>query len=117
MAARYELKKTSDGQYMFNLKAPNYETILTSERYVSRSGAQQGIEAARKSSPLDERYDRRVSSSTQHYFVLRAANREIVGTSEMYSSRAAMETGILACKSYGPAAVVDDQTQAVAARW
>ena len=41
--------------------------------------------------------------------VLKAANGEIIGTNEMYSSSAAMEDGIKSVKTNGPDADVDDQ--------
>ncbi|MGH0028480.1 MAG: YegP family protein [Myxococcota bacterium] len=110
MAGRYVLKASSDGQYMFNLKAGNGEIILTSERYSSKSSAEHGIDSVRTNSPLDSRYDRRRSTSDQPYFVLKAANGEVIGRSEMYSSTSAMENGIVSVKTNGPTATVDDQT-------
>lgn len=110
MVGKYELKKAADGQFMFNLKAGNGEIILTSERYTTKASAQNGIESVRKSSPIDARYDRRTSSKQEPYFVLKAANYEIIGTSEMYSSESAMEKGISSVKENGPTASVDDNT-------
>ena len=43
MRARYELKRTADRQYLWNLIAPNNEVILTSERYTTKAGAENGI--------------------------------------------------------------------------
>ncbi|MGL5119386.1 MAG: YegP family protein, partial [Plesiomonas shigelloides] len=37
MIGHFELKKASDGQFMFNLKASNGEIILTSERYTTKA--------------------------------------------------------------------------------
>ncbi len=110
MAAKYDLKKTSNGEFMFNLKAANGEVILTSERYTAKAGAENGIKSVRTNSPHDERYDRRTSTAQQPYFVLKAANGEIIGKSEMYNSAAAREKGIESVKKNGPAAPVDDQT-------
>ncbi len=110
MAERYELKKSGDDQYIFNLVAANNQIILTSERYQSKSAARAGIESCRANAPLDERYDRRTAANGQPYFVLRAANNEIIGRSETYSSTQAMENGIAACKRVGPAAPVSDLT-------
>ncbi|MFN3242935.1 MAG: YegP family protein [Planctomycetota bacterium] len=108
MAAKYDLKPTSDGQFMFNLKAANGEIILTSERYKQKASAENGIESVRTNSPLDERYDRRTSSAGSPYFVLKAGNGEIIGKSEMYSGDAAMENGIASVKQNGPSARLDD---------
>ena len=48
MSAYYELKTTSDGQYMFNLHAANHEVIATSERYTTKHAAENGIESVRR---------------------------------------------------------------------
>jgi len=109
VAAKYELKRSGD-QFMFNLKAANGEIILTSERYMAKSGAKNGIESVRKNSPLDARYDRRTAKDGSPYFVLKAANGEPIGTSEMYSSTGAMENGIESVKKNGPEATVSDLT-------
>ena len=45
--AKYEIKKSSDGQYYFNLVASNGEVVATSERYVTKSNAERGITAVR----------------------------------------------------------------------
>ena len=110
MASAYVLKKTTNDQFMFNLRAGNNETILTSETYTARSGAESGISSVRTNSPIDDRYDRRTSSGGDPYFVLKAANGEIIGKSEMYSTTAAMENGIESVKTNGPSAPVDDRT-------
>ena len=95
---------------MFNLKAANGEIILTSERYTAKSSAQVGVESVRVNSPVDGRYDRRESSKDEPYFVLKAANGEIIGKSEMYSSTSAMENGIESVKTNGPSAPFEDIT-------
>ncbi len=110
MAGFYELKKSSDGQYMFNLKAGNGEIILTSERYTAKSSAENGIASVQTNSPKDERYDRRTSSSGSPYFVLKAGNGEIIGKSEMYSSVSARDNGIESVKTNGPTKDVRDRT-------
>lgn len=109
--SKFELKKTADDQFMFNLIAvPPGEIILTSERYKQKAGAQNGIESVKENAPLDERYERRKSSRGEPYFVLKAANYEIIGTSEMYSSESAMENGIESVKKNAPVATIVDMT-------
>src|SRR6266540_3787549 len=97
MPGYYELK-SSGSQFMWNLKAANGETILTSERYTAKENANKGINSCKVNSAIDSRYERRTSTARQPYFVLRGANNEVIGTSEMYSSASAMETGIQSCK-------------------
>ena len=79
---------------MFNLKADNNETILTSETYASKQGAQNGIASVRVNSPHDGNYRRSTASNDQYFFVLVATNGETLGRSEMYTSQTAREGGI-----------------------
>lgn len=110
MASKYELKKTSAKQFMWNLKAGNGEVILTSESYTAKAGALNGIESARKNAPNDASYERKTSSKQEPFFVLKAGNGETIGRSEMYSSTSAMEGGIASVKKNAPEARVDDLT-------
>lgn len=90
----YELKKTQNGKYMFNLKAANHEVILTSEVYEQKASALAGIESVRKNGPAAANYELKTSASKEPYFVLKAANQQVIGKSEMYSSEAAAKNGI-----------------------
>jgi uncharacterized protein YegP (UPF0339 family) len=111
MPGKFELRKSSNGQYHFNLKAANGEPLLSSEMYQSKSGAENGIKSVKENAPFDSRYERKTSASNQPYFVLKAANGEVIGTSEMYSSTAARDKGIESVKLNAPTAQVVDLTQ------
>jgi uncharacterized protein YegP (UPF0339 family) len=111
MAGKFELKKSTSGQFMFNLKAANGEVILTSELYREKSSATAGIESVKKHASNDANYERKVSIRQEHYFVLKAPNRETIGKSEMYSSSTAMENGIKSVKNNAPTATVVDLAQ------
>lgn len=109
MAGSYVLKSAAGGEYMWNLRAGNHQVILTSELYSSKEAAKHGIESCRVNSALDEQYERKSSGKGEPYFVLKAANGEPIGRSEMYSAATAMENGIASCKTNGPSATLDDQ--------
>ena len=106
----YYLKKAKDGQFYFNLAASNGETILNSEMYASKAGAENGIESVRKNSQENPLYEKKKSSSNQLYFVLKATNGQVIGVSEMYTTEEAREAGIEAVKKYAPDAKVVDET-------
>ena len=110
MAAKFDLKRGSNEQYMFNLKAANGEVILTSELYNEKPSAVHGIESVKTHAVEDVRFERKRAKSGQPFFVLKAANGEIIGKSEMYSSSWAMERGISSVKRNAPSARVDDQS-------
>lgn len=108
MAAKFEIKKGSSDKYRFNLKAGNGEIILSSETYQSKQGAENGIESVKTNAPNDARYERKMATSGQPYFVLKAANGEPIGRSETYSSTSAMENGIESVKKNAPTATTED---------
>tara|TARA_R110002072_G_scaffold18972_1_gene70194 strand:- start:3033 stop:3365 length:333 start_codon:yes stop_codon:yes gene_type:complete len=110
MAGKYDLKTSPSGKHMFNLKAGNGQIILTSQLYESKAAAENGIASVRVNSPDDARYERKISKSNEPYFVLKAANGQVIGSSEMYSGNAAMENGIQSVKTNGPTALVEDNT-------
>lgn len=110
MPATFELKNTSDQQFMFHLRTPNGVVILTSVRFTTKHNAQAAIELAKHNSLLDECYERRESSRSEPYFVLKGRNGEIIGRSEKYSCFSDMENGIYLVKRNGPIASVDDHT-------
>ncbi|EJM19650.1 hypothetical protein PMI21_01435 [Pseudomonas sp. GM18] len=110
MSGWYEVSKTSNGQFKFVLKAANAETILVSELYTTRGAVESGIASVQANSPLDERYEKKNTKDGHPYFNLKAANHQIIGSSESYSSDAAREKGIASVKANGPTMVIKDKT-------
>jgi len=107
---KFVIKKRANGEFQFNLKAGNGETILTSEGYSGKSGCQNGIESVRKNAPDDNRYDRKTASNGQYYFNLTATNGQVIGTSERYASSSSMENGIESVKKNAPDATIEDNS-------
>lgn len=110
MAGKFELKKASNGQFYFRLKAGNGETILSSEMYAAKPSAENGIASVKANAANDGHYERKNNKNNQPMFNLKASNGQIIGTSESYSSESAREGGIASCKSNAPSAAIDDQT-------
>ena len=61
-----------------------------------------------KNSSLDERYDRKESSNQKFYFNLKAANHQIIGTSQMYATAASRDKGIESVKTNGPSTAIKE---------
>ena len=110
LAGKFELKRSSSGQFMFNLKAANNQIILTSEQYREKASAKNGIDSVKRHASNDANYERKTSRKDEPYFVLKAANGQVIGTSEMYSSVSAMENGIASVKANAPGAIIVDLT-------
>ena len=109
MAAKFEIKKSTDGkQFLFHLKAANGQVVLASELYDAKKSAEKGIASVKKNAANDKRYERKTAKNGEPYFVLKAMNGEIIGTSEMYSSARSVEKGIASVKKNAPEAKVVD---------
>lgn len=110
MAAKFELAKNEHGQYHFHLKVANGQVILSSQKYGTKADAVSGIESVRKNALQDVRFARKMSTANEPYFVLTATNGQIIGTSQMYSSSSAMESGIASVKANSADAGLDDSS-------
>ncbi|MEC5207285.1 uncharacterized protein YegP (UPF0339 family) [Vogesella perlucida] len=110
MAGWFELSKSSDEQFRFVLKAGNAETILTSELYKTRASAENGIASVQSNSGHAERYDSKEAANGKFYFNLKAANHQIIGSSQMYASAASRDKGIASVMNNGSSSVIKDLT-------
>ncbi len=110
MAGKFELKVAKGGQFHFNLLAGNGQVILQSEMYESKASALNGIASIQKNAADDARYDRLISKSEKPYFVLKAANHQVIGQSQQYESEAGRDNGIESVKKNAPDAEVVDST-------
>lgn len=110
MPGWFELSKSSDDQYRFVLKAGNAETILTSESYKSKSSAENGIASVQANCSNDDRYDRLESTNGRFYFNLKAANHQIIGSSQLYASASSRDGGITSVKNNGGTTTIKDNT-------
>ena len=104
MNGKYTVSLVGTSEYHWGLTARNAQTMLTSKIYAAKAGAETGIESCRTNSPDEARYERLEGKDARYYFVLRAADGEIIGTSETYPSVVTREKAIALCKECGPLA-------------
>jgi uncharacterized protein len=110
MAGWYELSKSSDGQFRFVLKAGNSEIILTSELYQAKASAENGIASVQANCGNADRYATKTASNGKLMFNLKAANHQVIGTSQMYASEEGRTTGMASVKTNGTSKTVKDMT-------
>lgn len=91
---RFETFTGRDGQYYFNLRAGNGQRVLVSEGYASSSGRAGGIASVKNNGVTESRYLLREASDGSWYFVLTATNGQIIGLSEMYSTKSNAVAGM-----------------------
>ncbi|MFD0932770.1 YegP family protein [Psychroflexus salinarum] len=104
----FEIYTDTASEYRFRLKAANGLNILASEGYTSKSACLNGIESVKTNSQVDSMYAKNKSSNQKHYFNLKAANDQIIGTSQMYESLGGMLSGIASVKKNAPIATIEE---------
>lgn len=108
MAGKFELKKSSNGKFFFNLLASNGQIVLTSEMYEAKPGALNGIESVKKNAGDAKRFEKLVNKSGAPYFVLKAGNSQVIGQSQAYGSDTARDAGIAAVGAAADGAATSD---------
>jgi uncharacterized protein YegP (UPF0339 family) len=110
MSGKYEIFLGKDQQYYFHLKAANGEIILASEGYTQKHNAEKATESVRLNSQYDDNYLNHIAKDGRDYFVLRADNHEVIGTSQMYQSAQARDKGKESVKTNGLTSSMYDLT-------
>lgn len=98
MSGKFECSIGQDGKHRFNLKAANGPVILAGQGYADRGGCLNGIESVRKHGVQSAMFEKKASSDGKSYFVPKAANGKVIGTSQRYASEAACDGGIESVK-------------------
>ena len=101
MAGWFEVASNDKGQYSFVLKAANSQVVLRSQQYEAKASALGGIASVQANCALDERYELATASDGRFYFNLKAANSQVIGTSQMYADQGGRKTGIDSVKANG----------------
>jgi uncharacterized protein YegP (UPF0339 family) len=97
--ARFQVFTGLDGQWYFHLRAANCEIVLQSQAYTRRSSAVDGTASVRTNGPNLARYQVKDAANGQAYFVLTAANNQVIGVGETYASRDNAERGVAAVQA------------------
>ncbi|GAA0527793.1 YegP family protein [Chitinophaga japonensis] len=108
--SKFVITKSSNEELRFKLKAGNGEPILASEGYTSKAACMNGIESVRENSQKEERFEKKTASNGKHYFVLKAGNGQVIGSSEMYESTSGRDNGIASVMKNAPQAAIEDET-------
>ena len=110
MAGKFELYKDRAGEFRFRLKAANGEIILASVGYKAKSGAKNGIASVVKNASHPGRFEKKATGKGRPFFVLKAGNQLVIGTSEVYESDRARDAGVASVSKSAPGAKTEDKT-------
>ena len=121
MAAKFEIKKSKNGQYVFSLFATNGQVIAVGgETYTTLDACKNGAESVRKNcgahvedqtvagfeTLTHPKYELYKDKGGQFRFRLKASNGEIIAVSEGYKGKASAKNGISSIGRNAPGAPV-----------
>ena len=107
---KFIIKTDKRGEYRFNLHAENGQVILSSEGYTSKAACENGVQSVIKNAPEIKHFEKNKSSNGKYYFNLKAANGQVIGTSQMYEAVQSRDNGISSVITNGPIATVVDES-------
>jgi uncharacterized protein YegP (UPF0339 family) len=91
---KFETFVGNDSKTYFHLLAGNGEKVLASQGYASLDGAEAGIASVKANGADASKFLLREASDGAWYFVVSAANGEIIAVSEMYVSQSNATRGM-----------------------
>ncbi len=95
---KFEIFQGKNKSYFFRYLSEDGRIILKSEKYNNKTSAQKAIRSIKRNSTDFASIQRRDARDGKYYFVLKAKNGKIIGTSNLYSSQTGREGGIYAVK-------------------
>jgi uncharacterized protein len=108
---KFVISKRKNGEFQFNLKARNGQTILTSEGYNTRAACDNGIDSVRKNSQVEVRFEKKQAANGKLFFNLKSPNGQVIGTSEMYEAAGGRNNGVASVRKNAPDATITDTTK------
>ncbi|MGB5850319.1 MAG: YegP family protein [Ignavibacteriaceae bacterium] len=91
---KFQTYKDKGGKFRFRLLAGNSQVILQSEGYNSKATCKNAIDSVKRNGTNKGRFALNQAKNGKHYFNLIAVNKEVIGSSQMYASRATARKGI-----------------------
>ena len=106
----FDVNKSKADDFYFVLKAGNGEAVLTSEMYKSKDSANGGIASVQANSGADAHYERAKAADGKFHFNLKAANQQVIGSSQLYTTESSRDAGIKSVQENGKSKTIKDNT-------
>ena len=109
MPAKFEVKKSRNHKFYFNLLSANGEIVLTSQMYANRPSCIKGIKSVQSNARSKDRYQEKKAKTGREMFVLKAGNNRVIGTSQLYKNKSALNSGVKAVMKNGVAKKIENK--------
>jgi uncharacterized protein YegP (UPF0339 family) len=108
----FEIYKDKAGEFRFRLVAKNKEPIMSSEGYKTKAACKNGIASVAKNSQDKEMFEVKEAKNGKAHFVLKAKNNQVIGTSQMYTTKRGAGCGMRSVATNAKAGKIEDTTKA-----
>lgn len=107
---KFQIYQGNDDKHYFRLTASNGQNILSSQGYASKASCKNGIESVKNNGTSADRFEVKEAANGKYYFNLLAANKQVIGKSQMYANKQTCQGGIAAVQRTAAEAGVEDTT-------
>lgn len=97
--ARVQVQAGAGTSYHWNLFAKNGEIVLSSQSYTTEAAAWNGAFAVQDAATVATNFAIKTSTDNRFYFTLTAENGQVVGVSQMYTTKESAQDGITAVQT------------------
>ena len=94
---KVDLYQSTDSQWRFRIVAGNNRVLLSSEAYVSKQGAENGIASVLENGVDPAQYQLNQTASGKYNLRLRAGNYEVIAFTQSYSTKSNATRAIGSC--------------------
>ena len=94
---KIDLYQSTDSQWRFRVVAGNGRTLISSEAYVSKQGAENGIASVLENGVDPAQYALNQTAAGKYNLRLRAGNFEVIGFTQSYSTKSSATRAIGSC--------------------
>lgn len=94
---KVDLYQSTDSQWRFRVVAGNGRILISSESYVSKQGAENGIASVLENGVDPAQYQLNQTETGKYNLRLRAGNYEVIGFTQAYSTKSSATRAIGSC--------------------
>ncbi len=111
MQGKFEVYRDQSGEFRFRFIDMYERVLLSSESYKEKRSAFNGIASIKKNCLIPKRFVKKNSVDGKSYFVLKAANHEIIGKSNSFHEMSECDATIAKVVELAPICEVHDITK------
>ncbi|MBT8387441.1 MAG: YegP family protein [Ignavibacteria bacterium] len=104
---KYQVYTGANKKVYFRLKSGNGQVVLQSQGYKSKAGATAGIASVKAHARSGKNFEVKQAKNGKYHFNLISKNKQVVGSSQMYTEKRGCTGGMNAVKKNSSSKIED----------